>query len=77
MSKQDEIKAKEIAEYLNKPNGSNCLVPCHQAAMAMAEWKEQQMIEKAVEWIKINVCPNNKELQNIFIKSFKQTMAKE
>jgi len=33
-----EQKVREIAEFLNKPNGSNCLLPCHQAAMTMANW---------------------------------------
>lgn len=42
MINNNEKKAKQIAEYLNKPNGSNCLVPCHQAAMAMANWKDEQ-----------------------------------
>ena len=50
-----EEKAKEIAESLNKPNGSNCLVPCHQAAMAMAKWKEEQIIEKIKEFF--SNCP--------------------
>ena len=42
----NEEKAKEIAEYINKPNGSNCLVQCHQAAMAMANYKERQFENK-------------------------------
>lgn len=41
----NEQKAKEIAKYLNQPNGSNSLLECHQAAMAMAEWKDEQEIE--------------------------------
>lgn len=47
-----EEKAKKIAEFFNMPNGSNCLLPCHQAAMAMAEW----MIDKACEWLKDMAC---------------------
>ena len=46
----NEQKAKEIAEYLNKPNGSNCLVPCHQAAMAMAKWKDSLPISELSGW---------------------------
>ena len=38
----NEEKATKIAESLNKANGSNCLLPCHQAAIAMAEWKDSQ-----------------------------------
>lgn len=40
----NEKKAKEIAEYLNQPNGSNSLLQCHQAAMTMAEWKDSQCL---------------------------------
>lgn len=39
-------KANEIAEFLNQANGSNCLLPCHQAAVAMAEWKDKQFDEE-------------------------------
>lgn len=38
----NEEKAKEIAEFFNIPNGCTCLLPCHQAAMTMAEWKDEQ-----------------------------------
>lgn len=38
----NEEKATKIAESLNKANGSVCLLPCHQASMAMAEWKDEQ-----------------------------------
>ena len=51
--------------------------PIKQALLEMAAWKKQQMIEKACKWIKIKVCPNNKELQNIFVKDFKKVMMEE
>lgn len=41
----NEQKAREIAEYLNQPNGSNSLLECYQAAMAMAQWKDEQLKE--------------------------------
>ena len=44
-------KAREIAEYLNQPNGSNSLLQCHQAAMAMAEWKDKQFKKEKERWI--------------------------
>ena len=40
----NEEKVMEIAEYLNQPNGSNSLLECHQAAMAMAKWKDEQIL---------------------------------
>ena len=42
-NEQNEQKAREIAEYLNQSNGSNSLLECHQAAMAMAQWKDEQL----------------------------------
>ena len=47
----NEEKAREIAEYLNQPNGSNSLLECHQAAMAMAEWKDEQHEQEKREWL--------------------------
>jgi hypothetical protein len=41
----NEQKAREIAEYLNQSNGSNSLLECHQAAMAIAQYKDEQEIE--------------------------------
>ena len=38
----NEEKARKIAEYLNQPNGSDSLLECHQAAMLMAKWKDEQ-----------------------------------
>lgn len=78
----NEQKAKKIAEYLNQPNGSNSLLECHQAAMAMAKWKEQQMID----WVRKNAyryidTDNDSEghlcerfLEDAFIDDFKKAM---
>lgn len=72
-----EEKATKIAESLNKANGSNCLLPCHQAAIVMAKWKEQQMIEKACEWLEDNLASfwQCKFYDDIaFIDDFKKAM---
>ena len=72
----NEEKAKEIAEYLNQPNGSNSLLECHQAAMAMAEWKEQQIIywlkNKAANYV---VC-EEAEFSHYAIKSMIEDLKK-
>ena len=45
----------------------------------MAEWKEQQMVEKAVEWIKSQMIPYGTSPLAIFnyIEEFKQAMREE
>ena len=52
-------------------------------ALEMAEWKEQQMIDKAVEWLKENTSCyasfdddiiSDTENKNNFINDFKQVM---
>lgn len=62
----NEEKSKEISvnnrmTYVESVNDGNTYVvnsqgECYQSAMEMAKWKEQQMIEKAVEWLKDMVC---------------------
>lgn len=62
MNKQDKDKAKEIAkEYgINFPKSHSSAYPlCYKAALDMAAWKEQQMIEKAVSWIGKNCIKYN------------------
>ena len=56
----NEEKAKEIAElheiiYIaNAGEHGSSYLECYSSAMQMAEWKEQQMIEKACEWLERN-----------------------
>lgn len=57
----NEQKAKEIAEYLNQPNGSNSLLQCHQAALYAMQWKDeehqaetQKLIDEACKWLEVN-----------------------
>lgn len=49
------------------------------ALCEMAEWKEQQMIEKAVKWIKSQMIPYGASPLAIFnyIEEFKQAMEEE
>lgn len=55
MNKQDEEKALNISVKLAKDKEFDCTsLELYQAAMQMAEWKEEQMIEKVVEFIKQN-----------------------
>lgn len=52
----NEEKAKQIASNNERSHQSrNSFIECFTSAMDMAEWKEQQMIDKAVEWLKENV----------------------
>ena len=47
--------------------------------MEMAAWKEQQMIEKAAEWVKKNLIHRHESPLEIFnlLDDFKQAMKKE
>ena len=53
----DKEKADEISEHYATshyfPNDEE--LAAYSAAMQMAKWKEQQMIEKACEWLKKNL----------------------
>lgn len=55
----DEEKAREIAKndalYGKDPDNNSKTDECYIAALEMAAWKEEQMIEKAVEWLKKNL----------------------
>ena len=51
----DEEKALNISVELAKDKEFDCTsLELYQAAMQMAEWKEDQVIEKAIEWLKKN-----------------------
>lgn len=70
----NEQKAKEIAEYLNQPNGSNSLLECHQAAMAMAKWKDQQhteLEELVLSWFNhIEQLSSDRKTANGFVMDY-------
>ena len=73
-----ENKAKEFYHKYRELN----LAPesaAFNAALEMAEWKEQQMIEKAVKWIKSQMIPYGTSPLAIFnyIEEFKQAMKGE
>lgn len=51
-----EEKAEELGKKYSKPcHGiGDCEFEATQAALEMAQWKEQQMIEKVVKWLENN-----------------------
>ena len=57
MNKSNEEKAKEITkDYAPVIEILDAKTVLYDAVMEMAEWKEQQMIEKALNWIHDNLC---------------------
>ena len=80
-------RARQIAEKNAQSYGwglnSDSSVECYESAMEMAEWKEQQMIYKVVEWLKENledlmeqsISNAAKSLTiDLFLSRFKQAM---
>ena len=51
----NEEKAREVA-IKHLPFCGVPIKECVDAALEMAEWKEQQMIDKACEWLKDMSC---------------------
>lgn len=52
MNKQDEDKALKIAEEISENREFECdSLDIYKGAMRMAAWKEQQMIDRAKEFI--------------------------
>lgn len=53
----NEEKATELGiKYQTPCHGvGDCEFEARQAALEMAEWKEEQMIDKACEWLKENI----------------------
>lgn len=80
-----EEKAEELGKKYSIPcrGIGDCEFEATQAALEMAQWKEQQMIDKATEWLKnrtmgdLCLSIDNKSLVNEFIESFKQAMKEE
>ena len=75
----NEQKSKEIYNKYKYDKNLNKLATesaAFNAAMEMAEWKEQQMIEKAVKWIKSQMIPYGASPLAIFnyIEEFKQAV---
>ena len=78
---KNEEKAQELAfvgGYTNDIGISKVII---QKCCEMAEWKEEQMIEKAVKWLENNVKVNGAFYCFAFkkddIESFKQAMKGE
>ena len=82
---KNEAKAKKIASsqkigYTVRYSGYTYTEyseeECYKSAMEMALWKEQQMIEKACEWMFSNHIhyPNNRIGTEQIIKDFKKAM---
>lgn len=78
----NEEKAKLISEQFH------CDDVAYDAAEQMAEWKEQQMIDKACEWLKNNIVSSSNDTciytassHNIskedFIVNFKKAMEEQ
>ena len=72
-------KAIELARKHEGLYGIRNREECSVAAcQEMAEWKEQQLIEKASEWFKSNLSGKlHPELVNIYIENFKQAIKGE
>lgn len=73
-----EEKAKELGKKYSKPcrGIGDCEFEATQAALEMAQWKEQQMIDKATEWIR-NHIPDYYGYGKIFpeiIEDFRKDM---
>lgn len=88
MNKQDEAKAREISyHYLQqvdcfkktKYDEYDIISTARDAAIEMAAWKEEQMIEKTCEWMFSNHIhyPNNGIGTELIIKDFKKAMTEE
>lgn len=81
----NEEKAREIAfnncSHVGCSHGEHYFdstEDCYNSAIIMAEWKEKQMIEKAVEWLDIELsCGDlNKEKKDEILKLFSNAMTK-
>lgn len=75
----NEEKAKELAEESRISTGESCEEECYDCAMLMAEWKEQQLIDKACEWLRNNIDDYyiTNEFESYFddmLADFKQAM---
>lgn len=70
----DEDKAYELASNdgfsVEESNAA------YNAALEMAQWKQQQMIEKSVEWLNAHLPFGEVDfnLRNTIIEDFKQSM---
>ena len=80
MNKQDEEKALQIAlgtvgeRTRNHPSNLPHIICVKDACLEMAEWKQEKMIEKAVEWMR--EIENGTTITNIeqLIEDFKKEM---
>ena len=76
----NEQKAKKIVDSIFS-SGFNTnrtfYEMAYNSAMEMAEWKEQQMIDKACEWLIENYPTIDGGELYIFIKNFRQAMEEQ
>ena len=80
----DEDKAREIAskwwqDLITKEHCDSTEEAIERAVLEMAQWKEQQMIDKAVEWLNTHLPFGEVDfnLRNTIIEFFKQSMTEE
>lgn len=82
---KNEEKVQQLAQKYKTPcrGVGDCEFEAYQSALEAMQWKEQQMIDNAVEWLKnrtmgdLCLSIDNKPLVNEFIESFKQAMQEE
>lgn len=72
-----EERAREISESFYRPETGYDNEELYMSAMAMAEWKDKQMIEKACEWLKKNLqnyIEDDWTSEKDFIEEFRKAM---
>ena len=81
-----EEKARQLSnnDYLTEDDKELCpsedtkiRINSYWASLKMAEWKEQQMIDKACEWLEKNIAEATGIDSYTIIESFKQAMKEE
>ena len=70
LEKAIELARKHEGLYGIRNREACCVAACQE----MAEWKQQQMIDKACEWLKANADEWIASHSNIFIDIFKKAM---
>lgn len=78
MNNSNEEKAKEIASKYERWNiEEDESAGAYKGALEMAQWKEQQMIEKAVKFLERQKRLSNVFFDEDFIYFFKEQMMEE
>jgi hypothetical protein len=73
LEKAIELARKHEELYVVRNHEECCVAACQE----MAEWKEQQMIDKACEWLIENYPTFDGGELYIFIKNFQQAMGEQ